>query len=39
VAGQVCFVEDGRIVEQGPHEQILSAPREAAAQRFDAHRL
>jgi polar amino acid transport system ATP-binding protein len=34
VADQVCFLEDGRIVEQGPPEQILSAPREAATQRF-----
>jgi polar amino acid transport system ATP-binding protein len=44
VADQVCFLEDGRIVEQGSPEQILSAPREAATQRFlrrliDAHRL
>ena len=34
VADQVCFLEDGRIVEQGPPEQIFSAPREAATQRF-----
>jgi polar amino acid transport system ATP-binding protein len=34
VADQVCFLEDGRIVEQGPPEQILSTPREAATQRF-----
>ncbi len=34
VADQVCFLEDGRIIEQGPPEQILSAPREAATQRF-----
>ncbi len=34
VADQVCFLEDGRIVEQGPPEQVLSAPREAATQRF-----
>ena len=44
VADQVCFLEDGRIIEQGLPEQILSAPREAATQRFlrrliDAHRL
>jgi polar amino acid transport system ATP-binding protein len=44
VADQVCFLEDGRIVEHGSPEQILSAPREAATQRFlsrliDAHRL
>ncbi len=34
VADQICFLDDGRIVEQGPPEQILSAPREAATQRF-----
>jgi polar amino acid transport system ATP-binding protein len=34
VADQVCFLDDGRIVEQGPPEQLLSAPREAATQRF-----
>ncbi|MGH2862424.1 MAG: amino acid ABC transporter ATP-binding protein [Solirubrobacteraceae bacterium] len=44
VADQICFLEDGRIVEQGPPEQILSAPRQAATQRFlsrliDANRL
>jgi polar amino acid transport system ATP-binding protein len=44
VADQVCFLEGGRIIERGPPEQILSAPREAATQRFlrrliDAHRL
>jgi polar amino acid transport system ATP-binding protein len=44
VADQVCFLENGRIVEQGSPEQILSEPREEATQRFlrrliDAHRL
>lgn len=34
VADQVCFLEDGRIIERGPPEQVLSAPREAATQRF-----
>jgi polar amino acid transport system ATP-binding protein len=34
VADQVCFLEGGRIIEQGSPEQILSAPREAATQRF-----
>jgi polar amino acid transport system ATP-binding protein len=34
VADQICFLEDGRILEQGSPEQILSAPREAATQRF-----
>ena len=26
VANTVCFLEDGRIVEQGPPEQIFTAP-------------
>ncbi len=39
VADLVCFLEDGRIVEQGPPEQIFSAPREAATQRFLARLL
>ncbi|MCL2417914.1 MAG: amino acid ABC transporter ATP-binding protein [Conexibacteraceae bacterium] len=34
VANEVCFLEDGRIVEQGPPEQILSAPRQPETQRF-----
>jgi polar amino acid transport system ATP-binding protein len=34
VADQVCFLEDGRIVEHGPPDQVLSTPREAATQRF-----
>ena len=34
VADQACFLEGGRIIEQGPPEQIFSAPREAATQRF-----
>jgi polar amino acid transport system ATP-binding protein len=34
VADRVCFLEDGRIIEQGSPEQILTAPREAATQRF-----
>ncbi len=34
VADQVCFLEDGRIVEQGPPGQILSAPQRAETQRF-----
>jgi polar amino acid transport system ATP-binding protein len=44
VADQVCFLDDGRIVEQGTPEQILGAPNEPATQQFlrrliDAHRL
>jgi len=34
VANEVCFLEDGRIVEQGSPEQIFSAPREPETQRF-----
>ncbi|MCY0960947.1 amino acid ABC transporter ATP-binding protein, partial [Streptomyces sp. H27-H5] len=34
VADQVCFLEDGVIVEQGTAEQVLTAPREQATQRF-----
>jgi polar amino acid transport system ATP-binding protein len=28
VADRVCFLDQGRILEQGPPEQIFSAPRE-----------
>ncbi len=34
VADQICFLEDGRIIEQGTPEQILTEPREPATQRF-----
>jgi polar amino acid transport system ATP-binding protein len=34
VANEVCFLENGRIVEQGPPEQIFSAPRQPETQRF-----
>jgi polar amino acid transport system ATP-binding protein len=34
VADQVCYLQDGRIVEQGPPEEIFTAPREADTQRF-----
>jgi ABC-type polar amino acid transport system ATPase subunit len=33
-ADRVVFMEDGEIVEQGPPEQILDAPREERTQRF-----
>lgn len=39
VADQVCFLEDGVIVEQGTPEQVLTAPREQATQRFLARVL
>ena len=34
VASRVCFLEGGRIVEQGPPDQIFTAPREASTQEF-----
>jgi polar amino acid transport system ATP-binding protein len=34
VADAVCFLEDGRIVEQGPPHEILSAPTQPATKRF-----
>jgi polar amino acid transport system ATP-binding protein len=39
VADQVCFLAEGRIVEQGPPEQIFSAPKEAETRRFLARVL
>ena len=30
IADQVCFLDDGRILEQGPPDEIFSSPREAA---------
>ena len=33
-ADEVCFLEDGRIVERGAPEQIFTAPREQDTQRF-----
>ncbi|MFF4007474.1 amino acid ABC transporter ATP-binding protein [Streptomyces sp. NPDC001717] len=34
VADQVCFLENGVIVEQGTAEQVFTAPREQATRRF-----
>ncbi|WP_035804549.1 amino acid ABC transporter ATP-binding protein [Kitasatospora mediocidica] len=34
VADQVCFLEDGVIVEQGTAEQVLTDPRQPATRRF-----
>ncbi|HET6154482.1 MAG TPA: amino acid ABC transporter ATP-binding protein [Marmoricola sp.] len=34
VATQVCFLHEGRILEQGPPEQIFTAPREARTREF-----
>ena len=39
VADQVCFLEDGRIVERGPPEQIFTAPEREETQRFLARLL
>jgi polar amino acid transport system ATP-binding protein len=34
VANRVAFLEDGRILEEGPPEQMFSEPREEATRRF-----
>ena len=34
VANRVCFLDAGKILEEGPPSQILSAPREERTQRF-----
>jgi polar amino acid transport system ATP-binding protein len=34
IAGRVCFLEAGRILEEGPPERIFSAPREERTRRF-----
>jgi polar amino acid transport system ATP-binding protein len=34
IADRVCFLDEGVIVEQGPPEQIFSAPREPRTQQF-----
>lgn len=39
VADQVCFLENGVIVEQGSAQDVLTAPREQATQRFLARVL
>jgi polar amino acid transport system ATP-binding protein len=44
IATRVCFLDDGVILEEGPPEQIFSAPREQRTQQFlqrivAAHRL
>jgi polar amino acid transport system ATP-binding protein len=44
IANRVCFLDAGRILEQGPPRQIFSAPREERTQQFlqrivDAGRL
>jgi polar amino acid transport system ATP-binding protein len=39
VADQVCFLEDGRIVEQGPPQEMFSAPQQPETQRFLARTI
>jgi polar amino acid transport system ATP-binding protein len=34
IANRVCFLEDGAILEQGPPEQIFTAPHEPRTQQF-----
>jgi polar amino acid transport system ATP-binding protein len=34
IANRVCFLDDGVILEQGPPEQIFSAPQEARTRQF-----
>jgi len=34
IANRVCLLDDGVILEQGPPQQIFTAPREARTQRF-----
>jgi polar amino acid transport system ATP-binding protein len=34
IANRVCFLDEGRILEEGTPEQIFSAPREPRTQRF-----
>jgi len=37
IADTVCFIDGGRIVEEGPPEQVLSAPTHERTQRFLRH--
>jgi polar amino acid transport system ATP-binding protein len=34
VADRVCFLDGGRILEEGPPAQLLAAPREARTRQF-----
>jgi polar amino acid transport system ATP-binding protein len=34
IANRVCFLDEGRILEQGAPEQIFTAPQEERTQRF-----
>jgi polar amino acid transport system ATP-binding protein len=39
VADQVCYLQDGRIIERGPPEQIFTSPESVETQRFLARLL
>jgi polar amino acid transport system ATP-binding protein len=39
VADQVCYLQDGRIIERGPPEQIFTSPASVETQRFLARLL
>jgi polar amino acid transport system ATP-binding protein len=34
IASRVCFLDGGRILEEGPPEQLFSAPREERTRQF-----
>jgi polar amino acid transport system ATP-binding protein len=34
IANRVCFLDEGRILEQGPPEEIFTSPREPRTQEF-----
>ena len=34
IADRVCFLDEGRILEEGPPAEIFSAPREERTRRF-----
>jgi polar amino acid transport system ATP-binding protein len=34
IAHRVCFLDDGRIVEEGPPQEMFSEPREARTRQF-----
>lgn len=38
-ADKVCFLKDGRIVEEGPPQSIFETPKQDATQRFLARAL
>jgi polar amino acid transport system ATP-binding protein len=39
IADQVCYLQDGRIIERGPPQQVLTAPEHPDTQRFLARLL